>query len=272
MKEKAVIIILVLFALTVCLSHAGTEDPEARAVMQKVDDRDDGDRYIADIQMILIDKKGKRRTRTIRSYGMKKGEDRYRLMFFLSPADVRGTGFLTYDYRAAGKDDDQWLYLPALKKTKRIASRNKSRSFMGSDFSYADLTRRRLEDYRYTFYRKQKEAVVYGKKVWVIESIPRSRRVIEETGYTKSILFVRQDNYMVVRAVHFLKEGGYIKYFDVKHMRPIDNIWTATEIHMTKKQGGRTVHKTILRFSNVRYNQESVNEGMFTVRRLEKGP
>ena len=63
-------------------------------------------------------------------------------MFFLSPADVKDTGFLTYDYDEEGRDDDQWLYLPALKKTKRIASGDKSGSFMGSDFTYADMTDR----------------------------------------------------------------------------------------------------------------------------------
>ena len=101
--------------------------------------------------------------------------------------------------------------------------------------------------------------------------MPKGREVVKETGYTRSILFVRQDNYMVVRAIHFIKDGGYIKYFDVKRMAPIDNIWTNLEIHMTKKKGGQTVHKTIITFKNVRYHQKSVDEKIFTVRRLEKG-
>lgn len=142
---------------------------------------------------------------------------------------------------------------------------------MGSDFTYADLTKTRLEDYSYAFNKKQKEVTVYGKKAWVIDSIPRNQEVVEETGYTQSILFVTQDNYMVVRAIHFVKDGGYMKYFDVKRMESIDNIWTSLEIHMTKKKGRQIVHKTILTLNNVRYNQKSVDEKMFTVRCLEKG-
>ncbi len=108
------------------------------------------------------------------------------------------------------------VLLPALKKTKRIATSDKSGSFMGSDFTYADLTKRRLEDYSYTFNKKQKEVTIYGKKTWVIDSIPRNQEVVEETGYTRLILFVSQDNYMVVRAINFVKDGNYLKYYQTK--------------------------------------------------------
>ncbi len=103
--------------------------------MQAVDDRDDGDDGISDLEMTLIDKRGNKRVRKIRSFSKDFGEDDYQLMFFLSPADVKDTGFLTFDYDDDDRDDDQWLYLPALKKTKRIATGDKSGSFMGSDFS-----------------------------------------------------------------------------------------------------------------------------------------
>ena len=271
MIKKISAILTTGFVLVVFFGIASAEDPDARKIMEKVDSRDAGDKSISDMQMVLIDKNGRERIRTIRTFRMDKGKDSYSLMFFLSPADVRNTGFLSYDYESAGKDDDQWLYLPALKKTKRIASKDKSGSFMGSDFTYADLTKKRLDDYHYTFNRKQREVTVYGNKTWVIESIPRGPEVIEETGYTRSILFIRQDNHMVVRAIHFVKDGGYTKYFDVKRMELIDNIRTNREIHLTKKRGKQTVHKTILTFNNVRYNQEAVDEEMFTIRRLEKG-
>lgn len=247
-------------------------DRSAREIMEKVDRRDDGDRSAADLEMTLIDKKGNRRTRTIRSFGMDDGEDRWSLMFFLSPADVKGTGFLSYDYKEAGKDKDQWLFLPALKKTKRIAGGDRSGSFMGSDFTYADLTRKSLEDYDYSFYGKQPEVEVHGKKAWVIESVPRREEIVAETGYARSILFVRQDNHMVVRAVHTAKKGGCVKYFDVKRVELIDGIWTGLELEMTKKKGNQTVHRTLLTFSNVRYNNEKVGRDLFTLRRLEKGP
>jgi len=252
------------------LPAAGTvraDDAKAREIMQKVEDRDDGDNRITNMEMILIDKKGKERVRKTRTHRKDKGEDVLKLMFFLRPAEVRNTGFLTYDYDAPDRDDDQWLYLPALKKSKRIASRDTSKSFMGSDFNYADMTSRDLEDYDFKLLKTQK---VNDKECWLIEALPRSDEVIDETGYTKSVLYVRQDNYVVIRAVHFVKEGSRLKYMDVKKLELISDIWVPTEIHMTTKKGRMLVHKTVLRHRDVKFDQE-LDESFFTVRRLEKG-
>jgi hypothetical protein len=246
---------------------AAADDPEARAIMEKVDARDDGDNQTSDMEMILIDKNKKQRIRKIASFSKDKGEDTLKLMFFLEPADVKDTAFLTYDYDDSDKDDDQWLYLPALRKTKRIASSNKSGSFMGSDLNYSDMTDRNLDDYDFTL---KKEMDVNGVKTWLIESIPRSKKVIKETGYKKSLLFVRQDNYFVIRGVNWVRDGGYLKYMDVKTLEQIDGIWIATELHVTKKKGKKFVHKTVLKLNNVKFNQKLDYE-MFTVRRMEKG-
>ena len=260
--------LMALVLLFGCLAGvAGADDPKARAIMQKVDDRDDGDNGKSRLEMILIDKHGSRRIRKISGFMKDFGKDTYRLMFFLHPADVKDTGFLTYDYDAAGKDDDQWLYLPALKKTKRIASSDKSGSFMGSDFNYSDMTSRNIEDFDYTLLKEQE---VRRHKAWLIEAVPRTKKVIDETGYTKSLLFVRQDNYVVVRGVHWVEGGNRLKYYDVKKLELIDNIWVATKMYMTTKQGKITLHKTILQYDNVKFNQ-NLKQSLFTVRRLEKG-
>ena len=261
---------IILLILPFIASYAFADDTEARAIMEKVDARDDGDNQVSDMEMILIDKKGKERIRKIHAFSKDKGEDTLKLMFFQHPADVKDTAFLTFDYDDPDKDDDQWLYLPALKKTKRIASTDKSGSFMGSDLTYSDMTSRNLEDYDYTFYEKAKEKEVKGVKTWVIWSVPRSKDVIEETGYEKSLIFVRQDNFFVIRALHWVRDGGYKKYMDIKKLDLIDGIWVATEMHVTKKKGKNTVHKTILSFRNVKFNQ-SLEFDMFTVRRMEKG-
>lgn len=249
---------------------AAADDPQARAIMEKVEARDDGDNQTADMQMLLIDKRGKERARRIATFKRDKGDDTQRLMFFVQPADVKDTAFLTFDYDDSKKDDDQWLYLPALRKTKRIATTDKSGSFMGSDLNYADMTSRDLEDYDYRFYEKGKESEVRGKKVWVLWSIPRSKDIIDETGYSKSLLFIRPDIDMVVRAIHWVKDGGYLKYVDMRKLEPIDGIWVATDTLVTKKKGKATVHKTILTLENVRFNQ-SLDSDLFTIRRMEKG-
>jgi len=250
------------------LPFASAAEPKTgREIMDLVDARDDGDNASQDMQMVLIDKRGSQRKRTIRSMRKDFGEDSYSIMFFLSPADVKDTGFLTYDYDEFSKDDDQWLFLPALKKVKRIASSDKSGSFMGSDFSYADMTDRKLDNYDY---KLMKETSVDGVPVWQVEAIPNNPEEIEETGYTKSVSFVRQDNYVVIRAVSWLKKGKRLKYLDVKKLEQIDGIWVPTEMHMTTKKGKTTLHKTVLLLDNVRFDQGHEDD-LFTTRRLEKG-
>jgi hypothetical protein len=266
----AAVLALAVNAAVPARPAAATDDPQARAVMEKVDARDDGDDQTADMQMILIDKRGKERIRKIATFKKDKGEDTQRLMFFLQPADVKDTAFLTYDYDDPSKDDDQWLYLPALRKTKRIATTDKSGSFMGSDLNYSDMTSRNLEDYDFHFYEKRKQDEVRGQKVWLIWSIPRSKEIVDETGYEKSLLFVRPDIDMVVRAIHWVKDGGYLKYVDLRELEQLDGIWVATDTLVTKKRGKETVHQTILTLENVRFNQ-NLDTDLFTIRRMEKG-
>ena len=267
LASTPVVALLAVAAVWAPAPARAVEPPDARTIMQAVDDRDDGDDAVSDLEMILIDKRGNERVRRIRSFSKEFGPDDYTLMFFQSPADVRDTGFLTYDYDDEERDDDQWLYLPALKKTKRIASGDKSGSFMGSDFSYADMTERPLSAYDY---RVLEESEVRGHPVWVIESLPRSEDEIDETGYTKSVVFVRKDNYFVVRAKSWVKKGQRNKYMDVRKLELIDSVWVATEITMTTKKGKATLHKTILRNQNVRFGQD-LGEDLFSTRRLEKG-
>jgi len=254
----------------VSVFHAVTaraDDAKAREIMTKVEERDDGDNRTTSMEMVLIDKHGKERVRRIRTHRKDRGADTLKLMFFLHPPDVKNAGFMTHDYDDPDRDDDQWLYLPALKKTKRIASTDKSKSFMGSDFAYADMTSRDLEDYDFKIVKTQ---AVNGAATWIVEALPRNEDAIEETGYTRSFLFVRQDNYVVVRAVHYVKEGNRLRYMDVKTLEFIDEIWVPTEIHMTTKKGNIALHKTILRHRDVKFGQD-LDESFFTVRRLEKG-
>ncbi|MEN8147712.1 MAG: outer membrane lipoprotein-sorting protein, partial [Campylobacterota bacterium] len=236
-------------------------------IVKKVDERDDGDNGIGTMKMILIDKHKNKRVRDMKKYSKDFGEDIYSAIFFLSPSDVKNTAFLTYDYDDGAKDDDQWLYLPALKKSKRIASSDKSASFMGSDFTYSDMTSRTIEDYTY---KLAKESKVGTHKVWIIESKPKKQITIDETGYSKSYMFVRQDNFVVIRALHFMTDGGKKKYMDVKKLEKIDGIWVATEIEMKTKKGKQTLHTTILKFNDVKFNQ-GLDDNFFTVRQIEKG-
>jgi hypothetical protein len=106
--------------------------------------------------------------------------------------------------------------------------------------------------------------------VWVIESLPVNQAVIDETGYTRSILYVRKDNYVLTRAKFYLKKGKRIKYMDVRKLEQIDGIWVAMQTTMTTKQGKQTLHKTVLTNSDVEINKP-IDDDMFSVRRIEKG-
>ena len=265
MKAKKLLFLLGMGA-SLLTTQAIADDTNARAIMEKVDARDEGDTLEQDMLMVLIDKNGNERTRDLKSYAKDFGEDNHRTMFFKSPADVKNTAFLTYDYDDGAKDDDQWLYLPALKKVKRIPSTDKSSSFMGSDFSYFDMTDRDLEDYDF---KLLKETEVRGHPAWMIESTPRNQSTIDESGYEKTIAIVRKDNHMVVRAINFMTNGKK-KYLDLKQIRQENGIWLVDEMTMTTKKGKNTLHKTILTFSNVALNSK-ISDDVFTTRRLEKG-
>jgi len=236
-------------------------------IAQKVHDRDDGDNSTSKMTMTLTDKNGKKRVRNLKTFTKDKGEDKLKLMFFLTPADVKNTAFLTYDYDDSAKDDDQWLYLPELQKVKRIASSDKSSSFMGSDFTYSDMTSRNVEDYTYKIMKEKK---VGGHMTWQMLVTPKSQETVKETGYTKSIVFIRQDNFVIVQALNYIKAGKKLKYMQVKGLKLIDGIWTATKMQMITKKGKKTLHKTVFEFSDIKYNQD-LEESLFTTRTLERG-
>ncbi len=257
-------------ALAVLASPHAAAAPELSAleIMRLADARDDGEQRTLDFELSLIDKRGQTRQRSVRIFSRDRDRETQQIIFFLSPADVKNTGLLTYDYAGADRDDDQWLYLPALRKTKRLASSDQSGAFVGSDFNYADLTRREIDDYTYRLLGTQD---VRGAPTWRIEAIPRSDEEAKRTGYAKSVLFVRQDNHFVVRAVHWERDGEKLKYQDVRKLEKIDGVWVATEISMTTKKGQETVHRTLLQVAKVDFKTELGDE-LFTLRQLEKGP
>lgn len=105
----------IFFTSVMLLSFISTAHAlTAREIMEKVDARDDGDNMTANVEMILIDKNNNHRIRKMKVFTKDKGKNTWKLQFFLAPADVKDTGFLTYDYYEGNRDDDQWLYLPDL--------------------------------------------------------------------------------------------------------------------------------------------------------------
>ncbi|MBC8394752.1 MAG: outer membrane lipoprotein-sorting protein, partial [Deltaproteobacteria bacterium] len=134
-------------SMLLLLQAAAAETPAEKglSIAKEADRRDTGfEDYTADLLMILKNKHGQESIRKIRIRSLEvEGDGDKSLSIFDNPRDVKGTAFLTFSHKAG--DDDQWLYLPALKRVKRISSRNKSGSFMGSEFAYEDISSQEVE-------------------------------------------------------------------------------------------------------------------------------
>lgn len=138
--------------------------------MQMVKDRPDGDTRYAQMELTLVKKNGSKRERKVESWSMDISNDTKMVMFFTYPGDVKGTGYLTWDYDQIGKDDDKWLYLPAMKKTRRInGASTKTDYFMGTDFTYDDMGDRNVDEDDHKLLRTETHD---GKMCWVVEATP----------------------------------------------------------------------------------------------------
>ncbi len=270
MKKIFIITITVVFALT-GLSTFTSASPSAAEVIKKWDAREDGDTLTSDTLMILINKAGNKRVRNIKNIRKDYGLDSKGIIFFLSPSDVRNTAYMSFDWDESSKEDDSWLYLPALQKVKRVASSDKSGSFMGSDFTYSDINGLEIEYWDYSFAKEN--ATLNGEDVWIIQGLPKvnaKAKVLEETGYLKSMMWIRKDNFMLVKGKYWVKEGRKIKYFKAEDIKKIDDIWTALSLTMVTTIKGKVSHSSVLKFSNVAYNHP-VEDTAFTTRRMERG-
>jgi outer membrane lipoprotein-sorting protein len=155
------------------------------------------------MKMTLINANNQKRTRQMKMILLEKESGNKSLMTFLSPADVKGTKFLNYEH--INKDDDQWLYLPALKRVKRIASKNKSGSFMGSEFSYEDLSS--FSAKKYTFSGEAKEETIDNIKYYINERIPVSKN----SGYTKQISWVDAKTFLIKKVDYYDRKRELLK-------------------------------------------------------------
>ena len=242
---------------------------DARQVAVNADERDDGNDQTSDLEMILINKKGQERKRKVITYRKdyendSEGSDTKTVMFFKEPADVKNTGFLTWSYEDEVKDDDQWLYLPALKKIRRISSGKKKDYFMVTDFTYDDMGDRNINDYTYTHLDSE---VIDGIECYHLEMMPKDQDVVKKSGYGRVETWVRPDIWMNIKFKFFDKKKKFLKELTVSDIEQIDGIWTSKTMTMVNEQ---KKHKTILKFSDIQYNTDIDND-IFSQRRLKKG-
>lgn len=259
-----------LFA-AVFSASINAQDLTAYDVMMQVDNRYNGESSIGEYTMVLIDRRERQRVRNLRIYSKDFGEDNKALSLFESPADIRGTAYLNFDWDNQDRDDDSWLYLPALQRVKRIASSDTSDSFLGSDFTYADINGYELDWYDYTFVNESE--TIDGTEVWVVEAVPKTEfkdKAEDATGYSKMQSWIRKDNFVQIRAQVWELKGNKIKYFNSSEIELIDDIWTTKRLQVITTRNGRQEHASVLQINSINYNVD-VDDSSFTTEYMQRG-
>jgi hypothetical protein len=195
------------------------------------------------MQMTLINAAGQEKKRTMKMKVLEGESEDKSLMEFITPADVKGTKFLSYEH--VNKDDDQWLYLPALKRVKRIASKNKSGAFMGSEFSYEDLSAFNIKKYKY---EEGEASDVNG--VYILSSVPVSKY----SGYTKLVSFIDAKTFLAQKIEYYDRKRELLKVATFEDYKNFNIVYRIGKITMKNIQNDKT---TILVWSN-----ESINQGL----------
>ena len=220
-----------------------------------------------EITMQMINKSGKKRVRRLRTTAVltADGINEKRLIRFLYPPDVKGTGFLVME-RSDG-DDYMWLYLPTLRKSRRKLASDKKDSFLGTEFSYGDITGPKVPEYTYTL---QSEETVDGFACYVIVAVPASGEILKDYGYAKRVDYIRKDIFTRQRALFYDDKGQLLKTLtcaDPYEADPANQKWFIKKREMVNHQNGR---KTILVMDRIQVNT-GISEKAFTLRKLESG-
>ncbi|WP_348672447.1 outer membrane lipoprotein-sorting protein [uncultured Abyssibacter sp.] len=240
--------------------HAQDAAQRGLEIAQEADRRDTGwSDSVVDLTMTLRNKNGDESVREMRSRALEVEDDGDKSMIiFDQPRDVRGTALLTYSHKTG--DDDQWLYLPALKRVKRIASSNKSGPFMGSEFAYEDLSSQEVEKYTYNFLREEE---LDGEKVFVIERFPTD----ENSGYTKQVAWLDQAEYRVRKIEFYDRKNSHLKTLTMHEFDEyLDEYWRPGRMEMVNHQTGKS---TTLTFANYAF-QEGLDDRDFDQSALKR--
>ncbi len=187
---------------------------------------------VSTMQMVMINATGQKSVRDMRGATLEKEGGDKMLMEFLSPADVKGTKLLTYQH--VDRDDEQWLYLPALKRVKRISGRNKTGSFMGSEFSYEDLASQEVE--KYTYLGAVEEVPCGDRTCYKGVRIPKNRL----SGYTKQITWVDKTDFLVRKIDYYDRKKALLKTATFEDYKKIDGVWRVGKITMKNHQNDKT--------------------------------
>lgn len=260
--KSIVVLLLFIGSLTPGMAQSLT----GYDIMVKHDEQLKSNDESATILMKLIDKKGRERVRNLSQEIITLDDNnRSTMIRFISPADVRGTGFLSIEN--TGRDNDQWLYLPALRKSRRISASDQTDNFVGSDFTYEDIEAEDIEAYEYKLIGSK---TVDDQDYFLIEAFPGTETKKKETGYSKRELYLNKENFLVMQVKFYDKNGEYVKNLlasEVKLVQGTTDKWRANLLVMKNLN---TEHTTRLEFSDYKINV-GLDADLFTFRYLERG-
>jgi outer membrane lipoprotein-sorting protein len=239
-------------------AETGAEVMQKQRSLQRVKDEEERQR------LTLVSKTGATKERTFVRFTLTGGDDLDKILVrFLAPRDVENTALLTWE--AKDGNDDQWLYLPATKKPKRIAASGKKNRFMGTDFAYEDLRPETLTAHRYTLAGAD---TIDGQACFVVDAAPATDRQAADSGYSKRRIWIRQDTYATVKREYYDRQGKLEK---VETLRKLVNVkgsvWRANEIEMHDVQNGTRTLVTVER----RAVDRGLKDDFFTLSELTRG-
>ncbi|NNF05539.1 MAG: outer membrane lipoprotein-sorting protein [Candidatus Eisenbacteria bacterium] len=240
---------------------AASPEEQGLAIAMEADARDNGFvNFTAQMKMILSDRHGGESTRELRVKTLEvDGDGDKSLVIFDNPRDVSGTAFLTFSHKTGA--DDQWLYLPALKRVKRIASNNKSGPFMGSEFAYEDISSQEVEKYTYKFLREEE---LNGMNCYVIERYP----VDKKSGYTRQIGWYDKEEFRIQKVDFYDRKDSLLKtliYED--YALYADDFWRPSVMTVTNHQTGKG---TVLEWNDYSFKVDGLSEKDFEKNSLKR--
>jgi len=253
-------------------ARGNTPQEQGTWVARQVEDRETGRDARMDMRMKLYDRRGRVRERALTLLSMRGGSGRpvegdRTLIRFTYPNDIEGTGFLVWEHPDA--EDERFLYLPSLGRTRRIAGSEAQESFVGSDFTYEDVGGREFDDYEYTLLDAAGPSAVWKAADGATYPVYRleSKSKDPNARYPRVISLVRRDNFVVVGAEIYNKRGGVQKNYQVLRLEQVDGYWTALEMTMVDEVQET---RTDLVIEKVDYDT-GLSADAFTRRELERG-
>jgi outer membrane lipoprotein-sorting protein len=266
MKTTAHLHLLAALALAVpaFVSPAFADDAAAKGleIAQEVKRRDTGYKdFTTTARMTLSNAQGQSSVKELEVKTLEvSGQGEKSLILFTAPADTKDTVLLSYSYKT--KPDDQWLYLPAMKRTKRIASGNKSGSFVGSEFSYEDISPQQVEKYTYKYLKEDTEA---GQACHVVERYPVDKK---SSGYTRQVLWIDKAEYRPLKAENYDRKDSLLKTLTFTNYKKYNGkFWRPLAMAMTNHQSGK---KTTITYSEFKFGT-GLDEAQFDSSRLDRG-